>query len=146
MDAAAALGPGAAPGGRGRGDWNPEGIYTPEQTAITLGGLPTAPDLAIAIAAYGLGQAGDDIEQTDSSVLVQFRVRGGGSDPRVADDLADAVFNAVHGLSEYRLSTGVFVLLAERRIITPHTRDGSGRVERADSYELRCVRPSPHRP
>jgi hypothetical protein len=39
----------------------------------------------------------------------------------------------------------VFVLLAQRRIIAPHTRDGSGRVERADSYELLCVRPSTYR-
>ncbi|MEV4749076.1 minor capsid protein [Streptosporangium sp. NPDC049248] len=129
----------------GAGDWHPEGIYTPTQTAITLSGLPSAPERAISIATYGLGQAGDDIDQTDSSVLVQFRMRGG-PDPRVADDLADAVFNAVHGLAEYRLSTGVFVLLAERRIVAPHTRDGSGRVERADSYELRCHRPSTHRP
>src|SRR5690606_20165705 len=69
----------------GAGDWNPEGVYTAAQTAITLGGLPTTPDLAISLATYGLGQAGDDIEQTDSSVLVQFRMRGG-PDPRVADD------------------------------------------------------------
>lgn len=128
----------------GAGDWNPEGIYTPTQTAITLGGLPSAPDLAISISAYGLGRTGDDIEQTDSSVLVQFRVRGG-PDPRVADDLADAVFNAVHGLNEHLLSTGVLILLSERKIIAPHTRDGSGRVERADSYDLLCHRPSTHR-
>ncbi|WP_433235533.1 minor capsid protein [Streptosporangium sp. CA-135522] len=129
----------------GAGDWNPEGFYAPTQTAITLGGLPSSPDLAISIATYGLGQVGDDVDQTDSSVLVQFRMRGG-PDPRVADDLADAVFNAVHGLASHRLSTGVFVLLAQRRIIAPHTRDGSGRVERADSYELRCHRPSTRRP
>lgn len=128
----------------GAGDWSPEGIYTAAQTAITLGGLPSSPDLAISLATYGLGQAGEDVEQTDSSVLVQFRMRGG-PDPRVADDLADAVFNAIHGLSEHRLSTGVMVLLAQRRIIAPHSRDGSGRVERADSYELLCVRPSTYR-
>ncbi|MEU8195233.1 minor capsid protein [Microbispora amethystogenes] len=129
----------------GAGDWDPDGMYGPTQTAITMNGLPSSPDMAISMAVYGLGTFGDDIEQTDSEALVQFRCRGT-QDQRVADDLADAVFNAVHGLSDHTLSTGVHILLAKRKVIAPIGRDGSGRVERADSYEILCHRPSAHRP
>lgn len=124
--------------------WKPDGRYVETQTAITLGGLPAKPDDAIAIAVYGVGQAGDDVEQPDSSVQVQFRMRAR-TDPRVVDDLADGVFDTVHGLASVTLSTGVLVLLARRTLIAPLGRDTSGRWERADSYDLMAHRPSPHR-
>ncbi|MFC7108063.1 hypothetical protein ACFQQB_51280 [Nonomuraea rubra] len=55
--------------------WNPNGIYTDNQTALTIGGLPAKPDTAIALAVYGVGQAGDDVEQPDSAVQMQARFR-----------------------------------------------------------------------
>lgn len=125
------------------GDWNPLGKYGDNQRAITIGGLPARPDEAVALAVYGTG--GDDVEQSDSTVLVQVRMRAK-TDPRVADDFADAVFDVLHGLANETLSTGVLILLARRTTVAPLGRDASGRWERADSYELLAHRPSPHRP
>ncbi|MBB4915096.1 minor capsid protein [Streptosporangium saharense] len=128
----------------GVGEWNPTGVYDGTRTALTIGGLPASPDTAIALAIYGVGRAGDDAAQTDASVQVQFRVRGK-ADPRVVDDLADLVFDALHGLSDRVLPTGVLVLLSQRRIVAPLDRDSNGRWERADCYELLVDRPSPYR-
>ncbi|TMR91318.1 minor capsid protein [Nonomuraea basaltis] len=131
-------------GEAGVATWNPNGIYADDQTALTIGGLPTSPDTAIALQVYGVGQAGDDVEQPDSSVQMQVRFRAK-SDPRVVDDLADGTFDAIHGLANVTLSTGVHVLLARRTLIAPLGRDSSGRWERADSFDLMVHRPSPHR-
>ncbi|NRQ31279.1 hypothetical protein HII36_05430 [Nonomuraea sp. NN258] len=131
-------------GEAGVADWNPNGIYADEQTAITIGGLPAKPDTAIALAVYGVGQDGDDVEQPDSAVQMQARFRAK-TDPRLVDDLADDVFDAIHGLANHTLSTGVHVLLARRTLVAPLGRDSSGRWERADSFDLMAHRPSPHR-
>jgi hypothetical protein len=131
-------------GDAGVADWNPNGIYGDTQTALTIGGLPAKPDTAIALAVYGVGQGGDDVEQPDSSVQMQARFRAK-SDPRFVDDLADGVFDAIHGLASVTLSTGVHVLLARRTLVAPLGRDSSGRWERADSFDVMVHRPSPHR-
>ncbi|MFG2076978.1 minor capsid protein [Nonomuraea maritima] len=128
----------------GVGDWDPDGVYATEQTGLTIGGLPTSPDAAIALAMYGSGTSMDDVENADTVVQVQFRMRGG-PDPRIVDDLADGVYDQVHGLANHQLVTGAFVLLAQRRLVTPLGRDDSGRWERADSYEITAHRPSTHR-
>ncbi|MGW6499328.1 minor capsid protein [Nonomuraea angiospora] len=128
----------------GVAEWDPDGIYMPAQTALTIGGLPTSPDAAIALAMYGSGTGMDDVVNADTTVQIQFRMRGG-PDPRVVDDLADGVYDQVHGLANHELVTGAFVLLAQRRLVTPLGRDDSGRWERADSYEITAHRPSSHR-
>ncbi|MFI6182532.1 minor capsid protein [Nonomuraea sp. NPDC051191] len=128
----------------GVGDWDPDGVYTSAQTALTIGGLPPSPDGAIALAMYGTGTSLDDPVNADTVVQVQARMRGG-ADPRLVDDLADGVYDQVHGLADTRLVTGVFVLLAQRRIVAPLGRDDSGRWERADSYELTVHWPTRHR-
>ncbi|MFI6485155.1 minor capsid protein [Nonomuraea sp. NPDC050663] len=129
----------------GVGHWNPSGIYTANQVGLTIGGLPPSPDRAISAAVYGTGRAGDDIAEPDSSMQVQFRIRGTG-DPRTVDDLADGLFDTLHGASDVVLPTGVLLLLASRKIVAPLDKDSNGRHLRADSYELLVHRPSPHRP
>lgn len=126
------------------GDWDPDGVYTADQTGLTIGGLPASPDAAIALAMYGSGTSEDDVENPDTTVQIQFRMRAG-PDPRIVDDLADGVYDQVHGLANFELVTGAFVLLAKRRLVTPLGRDDSGRWERADSYEIVAHRPSAHR-
>ncbi|SDL73165.1 hypothetical protein SAMN05421874_12824 [Nonomuraea maritima] len=128
----------------GVGDWDPVGAYKPNQRAITLGGLPTKPDEAISLTIYGTGAGGDDVDQSDSTVLVQVRMRTS-TDPRVVGDYADRVFAALHSRSNLTLSTGVVVLLIQRTIVAPLARDSSGRWERPDSYELMTVWPTPYR-
>ncbi|MEU1883430.1 minor capsid protein [Streptosporangium sp. NPDC020072] len=130
---------------RGCGVWNPSGIYTADQVALTIGGLPSSPDTALALAVYGVGPAGEDPTEPDSQVLMQVRIRGG-QDSRVVDDLADLAFDALHGLSNQVLVGGAVVLLSQRHLIAPLGVDSSGRWERADSYAMRVHRPSPYRP
>ncbi len=128
---------------RDAGDWNPNGKYTDNQRAITIGGLPSQPDHAIALAVYGTG--GDGVDQSDSTVLVQARMRAK-ADPRDVGDIADEVFDVLHGLANVTLSTGVLVYLSQRTVVAPFSRDSSGRWERADSYELMVHWPTTHRP
>ncbi|MEV1167339.1 minor capsid protein [Nonomuraea sp. NPDC049784] len=128
----------------GVGHWDPVGAYTAQQRAITLGGLPSKPDEAISLTIYGTGTGGDDVEQSDSTVLVQARMRTA-TDPRIVGDYADAVFAALHGRSNLTLSTGVVVLLIQRTIMAALARDSSGRWERPDSYELMVVWPTLYR-
>src|SRR5690606_20009681 len=122
---------------------SPIGKYTSDQRAITIGGLPSTPDKAITLAVYGT--AGDDIEQSDSTVLIQVRMRAK-ADPREVGDYADAVFAVLHGLENTLLSTGVYVLMARRTVVAPLGRDSSGRWERADSFELMVHWPTTNRP
>ncbi|WP_336214384.1 minor capsid protein [Nonomuraea sp. LPB2021202275-12-8] len=129
----------------GAGVWHPNGIYASNEIAITIGGLPAAPDTALTLAVYGVGPGGDDPTEPDSQVLVQARIRAG-QDPRIVDDLADSVFGALHGLSDMVLDGGVLLLQALRTVVAPLGVDGSGRWERADSYSIRVHRPSTHRP
>ncbi len=127
------------------GKWNPSGAYGSSDVAITIGGLPSSPDTAITLAVYGPGPDGDDVTEPDSQVLVQARFRAG-PDPRTVDDLADAVFDTLHGLSNQALPGGAFVLLSRRHLVAPLGIDASGRWERADSFQMRVHRPSTHRP
>jgi hypothetical protein len=116
-------------------------VYTASETAIVFGRLPTEPDRAIALAAYGVDQGADDPVNTDSTQGVQLRMRGT-KDPRVVDEIADAAFDVLQGAS--LLAVGV--LQITRRINAPLGSDSNGRWERADSYSLLVHRPTQHRP
>lgn len=117
------------------------GTYAAGDIAITLGRLPTTPDRAIALAAYGVDQFADDPVNTDSTQGVQARIRGT-TDPTVADDIADAVFHALQGWQNRPAG----ILLCTRRINAPMGVDGNQRWERADSYHLLMHRPTQYRP
>lgn len=119
----------------------PGAVYTATETAIVFGRLPSSPDRAIALAAYGIDQGADDPVNTDGTQGVQLRLRGT-VDPRVVDDIADAAFDVLQG----RELPAVGVLLVTRRINAPLGSDGNGRWERADSYHLLTHRPTQHRP
>jgi hypothetical protein len=119
----------------------PGSTYTPTDIAITFGRLPSTPDRAIALAAYGVDQFTDDPVNTDSTQGVQLRLRGT-TDPRVVDEIADNAFNALQGWQ----NAAAGILLCTRRINAPMGIDGNQRWERADSYHLLCHRPSQYRP
>ncbi|GII84599.1 hypothetical protein Ssi03_25890 [Sphaerisporangium siamense] len=126
----------------GAGTWRaPPATYQPGDVPIMLGALPPAPDKAIALAAYGADQSTDDPVSPDGTLGLQVRMRGT-DDPHSADDLADAVFNALHGLE----LPAAGVLLCTRNIVAPLGQDQSGRWERADSYRLLTHHVTTHRP
>ncbi|MFD1940533.1 minor capsid protein [Nonomuraea mangrovi] len=116
--------------------------YTAAETAIVLGRLPTTPDRAIALAAYGVDQFADDPVNTDGTQGVQLRIRGIPLDPRSADDIADNCFDALQGWQ----APAAGILLCTRRINAPMGVDTNQRWERADSYHLLVHRPTTNRP
>jgi hypothetical protein len=122
--------------------WKPAGGYTPSDIAITFGRLPSTPDRAIALTAYGVDQFAADPVNTDSTQGVQLRMRGIPLDPRSVDDIADQAFDALQGWRH----PAAGILLCTRRINAPMGVDGNQRFERADSYHLLMHRPSTYRP
>lgn len=126
----------------GAGTWRTTGAaYTAGETAIVQGKTPATPDRVIALAAYPV----EDEPELPISVLgVQVRVRGT-PDARTADDIADRVFDELHGLTNTVLG-GVPVVQILRRSSTPLGQDQSGRWERSDNYYFTVQRPGRNRP
>lgn len=121
--------------------WKPTGAYTDQEIGIVLGVPTQSPPSLIALAAYNNI---DDPALSDSTVMLQVRTRGPNPDPVLADDLADAVFNTLHGLHG-AIVNGVRIVYGKRTSTYPLGIDGSGRQERTDNYDLTVHRPSSHR-
>jgi hypothetical protein len=122
--------------------WKPAGGYTSSDIALTFGRLPSTPDRAIALAAYGVDQFADDPVNTDSTQGVQLRMRGIPHDPRSVDEIADQAFDALQGWR----APAAGIILCTRRLNAPMGVDANQRWERADSYHLLAHRPSTYRP
>jgi hypothetical protein len=121
--------------------YRPTGVYRDDETGIVLGTVPASPPRVVVLTPYPLS---DDVDQADSVLGLQVRVRGAGPDPREALDLVDAVFVELHGATHLDLA-GALVHLAERTASLPMGRDESGRYEHADTYQLTAHRPTRHR-
>lgn len=105
------------------------GIATP----IYFGDLPTTPDRAMALTAYS---AVDQPKVALSTLRVQVMVRGIPNDSLDGDDLADSIFNALHGLENRSYASGTVHLVQCLRIsAVPLGIDTSKRSTRADNYE-----------
>jgi hypothetical protein len=128
----------------GVGVWevDPATGYAPTDTAITIGALPAAPDAAIALTAYPLA---DDYSLSDSVIGVQVRTRTAGENPLDVEDLADAVFNFLHGLASVDLPTGAHVVSSARRSGVSLGTDQTGRWMRSDNYALTIHAPTRNR-
>ena len=122
--------------------WNTSGAYTVLQTGIVLGNVPQSPDRIITLAAYGVS---DSPALSDSVLGVQVRCRWGGQDPRPVDDLADSIFNLLHGKTALALTTGVTVVQCLRQSATTLGQDENGRWSNASNYYITVHRPSTHR-
>jgi minor capsid protein len=125
----------------GIGLYRPTGIYRAEEIGIVIGAIPAAPPQVVALTPYPLT---DDVDQADSVLGIQVRVRGAGPDPREVLDLIDAVFDVLHGATHLDLA-GALVHLAQRTASTPMGQDTNHRYEHADTYQLTAHRPSTHR-
>lgn len=127
------------------GTWTPVGVFDPAATVppISLRALPDAPDRAIAVTTYPIAE-GDDAGLADVLTGLQVRTRGT-TDPTTVDDVADAVFDRIHGASMLTLG-GVHVTLIRRQSGALLGPDDSGRFERTDNYYVHAARPTGHRP
>lgn len=123
----------------GVGAWNPDGIYTPDQTGIVLDVVPSQPDRVITLAVY-LDRPVPGL--TDVTAAVQVRMRAG-RDPRDLADLAEAVYDVLHESGPHEWESA-YVSRMWRDSIARLGTDANQRLERADNYYLHSNRPSPH--
>lgn len=118
------------------------GIYTPNQIGITLRVMPSAPDAIVMLSTYSVT---DDPSLSDSVLGLQVQVRMDGEDPRPTNDLADSVFNVLHGLHDVDLATSVHVVQCLRRSGVSLGLDELRRWMWSDNYYVTTWRPSPNR-
>lgn len=86
------------------------GTYSPTPpSTIFLKKLPDGPDSAIAIARYGGGES--DAKLGYDEIRLQVRVRGPNTDYRIAETLAQAVYDQLHGLHDRTLPGGTWLTL-----------------------------------
>ncbi|GAA2298298.1 hypothetical protein GCM10010402_66120 [Actinomadura luteofluorescens] len=128
--------------------WQPTGAYALDGLPpVFLRALGDAPDLAVALAAYS-DPDGDDPGLSNVVQAVQIRTRGTG-DPTSVDDLADAIWNELHGAEMLRLGAGpatVATTFIYRRSTAVLGTDAAGRYERTCNYYVTASRANAHRP
>lgn len=116
----------------GIGVYNPSGAYTAAQTGIIFKNVPTTPDRVIVLTAVPLT---DMTMIPVGKVLVQVRTRGVPNDPLDVDDLGDAVFDLMQGLTNLSLGS-THIIQCLRNSSVPMGQDASKRWERVDHMYL----------
>lgn len=114
---------------------------------IFLAALPSSPDRAMAVARYG-GAESDSLNPWDE-ISVQVRVRGPAADARQAEQDAQAVYDALHGLGMRELTPGgTWLQLAVCQNGGPVYigRDQNGRHEWTVNVHVDVQRSTPNRP
>ena len=133
---------------RGVGQWQPTGAYTaPSPPPVMLRTLPEGFDRAYALGAY-VEVEEEDADLSDVTVGVQIRSRGT-TDPDTVEELADAVWELLHGARMLTLGAGaeaVYTSLIYRRSTALLGVDRQGRYERSCNYFVLASRPNSHRP
>jgi len=122
----------------GAGAWKPDGSYAASDVGVYMQVLPTKPDRGIAIAHY-------DVDPSLHGHGVQgltVRCRGT-KDPTVVGDIADSVFDALHGLRAVMFRS-VFVAVVWRQSHSPLGADGTGRWQTTSNFYALTTRQSPH--
>lgn len=125
----------------GIGVWRPDGpSYTAAEVGIVIRGIPTSPDRIITLAPYVVASPPGLADVTQG---VQIRVRGT-KDPRVAEDLADSVFDrldSAHGITW----GGIPIVQVYRQSYAALGADANGRWETSSNYYVEAMRPTAHR-
>lgn len=124
------------------GVWLTSGQYAPNDIAIVRKFVPQSPDSVIALSTYPVT---DDPSLSDSVLGLQVWTRMAGTDGSPVDDLADAIFDQLHGLHDVTLSTGVKVVQCLHRGGASQGQDDLHRWSRSDNYYVTVWRPSPNR-
>jgi hypothetical protein len=121
------------------GIFDPDTVIGPDQTGIFRGVMPDEPDRAIGLTAYPV----EDTDLPDAITGVQIRMRAGPSDVDAIDDMADAVFNALHNRQHYK-ADGIHVALSWRESQAWIGQDTHGRMELTANYYFRTTRSGAH--
>lgn len=125
------------------------GTYKADGTvggSIFLVELPQAPDAAMAVGKYGLGESDSKLHYDEPGI--QVRIRDVGTDARLAEQRAQAVWDALHALSNRTLAGGTWLQLAVCQQGTPTYlgRDGNGRHEWTVNARCEIEHPTLNRP
>lgn len=126
----------------GIGEYSSSGLFAADAVAIVDKVLPASPDNAVALAQYPVS---DSPSLSDSVIGLQVRTRAAGDDSRPVDEIADAIFDQLHGLADKTLAGGVRIVFSERRSGLAAAKDAQHRWDRTDNYYLTVWRPSLHR-
>lgn len=133
---------------RGIARWQPTGAYPlAGLPPVFLRTLPDDPDAAVALAAYGDPDAEGAGGLSDVVQAVQIRTRA--ATPDAVDDLADQIWDELHGAEMLRLGTGpaqIATTLIYRRSTALLGADPRGRYERTCNYYIQASRPTANRP
>lgn len=124
--------------GAGLGTYRPTGVYTAEETGITVAVVPDAPDRLICLTPYPV----EDTGLTDVITGVQIRMRAG-RNPTDVSDLADSVRDLFHNRRGFTAGA-VLVTAMWRESQALLGQDEHGRIELASNYYARSTRPAPH--
>lgn len=112
--------------------YNPTGHYGASDTAIVFKSMTADPDRVVCLTAYTYANMPDwAVDQ----IRVQIRCRGARTNNTDADVLAGAVYDQLHGRSNFDLGA-VHVDQMLQQSSVPMGIDDSDRWERADNYTL----------
>ncbi|MDE9364585.1 minor capsid protein [Luteipulveratus sp. YIM 133132] len=118
------------------------GVYAPGDVPLVVTLLPDRPDAGVALTLY---DKGDALELDDTLTGLQVRCRGRPSARGSAMDLADLVFDRLHGATDLDLH-GVHLVQAIHISGGSLGFDAGNRPEYTSSYDLYLNRPSANRP
>jgi len=115
----------------GVGTWTPAATaYPTNAVGIYYGAIAADTPRGIGVTLY-FADLDDFANGLQGNRRLQVRFRGAANDPKGADTLAQATYNALNGLAR---TSGV--LLFRRVLMAQLGTDQTGRRERADSYEI----------
>lgn len=124
------------------GTFDLTGAYTANQTGIVFKKLPQSPGSVIGLSTYPIT---DDPTLSDSVTGLQVLTRSAVANSSATDDLADLVFDHLHGLYDVLLSSGVRVVQCLHHGGGSLGQDDQDRWVRSDNYYVTTHRPSPNR-
>lgn len=116
----------------GVGVYKASGGYVSTDTGIFIKGLPDTPDRAISITTYATS---DMVKIAQTTVRVQFWLRGIPNNTLDVDDLGDALFELVQGM-ENRDFGAAHVIQAYRISSGQLGSDTANRAQRSDNYQF----------
>jgi hypothetical protein len=124
--------------------YSEDGIYTAQQSGITVMAVPPAPSRLVALTPYPLG---DDPTLSDSIIGLQIRTRSAGVDPRDVLELDDAIADQLLGNFPLQLANGVQITSLVRTSAVSLGQDDATppRWGWSSNYRLTVYRPGPHR-
>lgn len=121
----------------GAGTWSPDAASSAQPLIVIGPNMPQTPDQIVCLTAYPV--LDDEPGLTEVTLAVQVRCRGTVLDPRTAEDMADAVYDVLHGRTGLTLG-GVPVAQIWRQSSAPLGPDTNHRAERSDNYYVQANR------